>query len=114
MSEDWMNVLASLRQGLETPDEPESDMEVVASASDSESKQVSPLRVIVDKNGRKGKTATIIEGFTISQEAVEELAKELKSSIGVGGSTREGEILIQGNQQKKLTEILKNKGFKVK
>lgn len=72
------------------------------------------LRVILDKKGRKGKTATIIEGFTIGDEAVAEVASALKKSLGCGGSSRGGEILVQGDVREKCTELLRRMGYRVK
>lgn len=72
------------------------------------------VRVVIDRKGRKGKTATIIEGFTMGDELVEELASELKRKIGTGGSARGGEILLQGEWKEKTTALLKEKGYNVK
>lgn len=72
------------------------------------------LRVIVDRKGRKGKVATIIEGFTISDEEVAEVAAMLKRKLGVGGSSRGGEILIQGDAAARVRELLVKEGYKVK
>lgn len=72
------------------------------------------LRVILDKKGRKGKVATIIEGFTIPDDEVAEISSELKRKIGTGGSARGGEILLQGDWREKASSLLREKGFKVK
>ena len=73
------------------------------------------LHVSVEKKGRGGKTATIVDGLSALPDGeAEELAKELKKKLGVGGSCRGDEILIQGNLREKVVELLKNKGFKVK
>ena len=111
---DWKEKLASI-SGL--PEPPESDTDSSNEGDQAESKELTqkePLMIITDKKGRKGKTATIIEGFRISQEEVEKIAKELKNQLGVGGSTREGEILLQGDYKNRVTELLKKKNFKVK
>ena len=76
--------------------------------------QKEPLHVVIDRKGRKGKTATIIEGFTLPDEEVETIASELKRKIGTGGSSRGGEILLQGEWRQKVTELLRAKGFKTK
>lgn len=87
--------------------------------SPAETPEVKPrkkdtLHVIVDRKGRKGKVATIIEGFTISDDEVAELAASLKRSLGVGGSSRGGEILIQGDCAARVRELLIKAGYKVK
>jgi len=72
------------------------------------------LRVVIDRKGRKGKTATIVEGFTCSDQEVAEIASSLKSKLGTGGSSRGGEILIQGDYASKVAQLLKASGYKVK
>src|SRR4051812_3100138 len=59
---------------------------------------------------RKGKPITIIEGYTGSDEDFKILAKELKTKLSVGGSFKDGSIIIQGDYRDKIMEILKQKG----
>lgn len=110
--EDWKDRLAALRGEVE--EAPEENVSVEASAEEDAFSQKSPLMVVKDKKGRKGKVATIIEGFTIPQDKVEEIARTLKQKLGVGGSVREGEILIQGDYSDKIKQFLKTLSFKVK
>ncbi len=63
---------------------------------------------------RKGKPITIIEGYTGNDEDFKLLAKELKTKFSVGGSFKDGSIIIQGDYRDKIMELLLNKGFKVK
>ncbi|WP_339611226.1 translation initiation factor [uncultured Planktosalinus sp.] len=63
---------------------------------------------------RKGKPTTIIEGYTGADEDFKLLAKELKTSLSVGGSFKNEQIIIQGDYRDKIMQLLKNKGFKVK
>jgi translation initiation factor 1 len=63
---------------------------------------------------RKGKPTTIIEGYEGDEEDFKVLAKEIKTKLSVGGSFKEGAIIIQGDYRDKIMEILKLKGFKVK
>lgn len=68
----------------------------------------------VEKDKRKGKTATLITGYEEQSVEVEELAKRLKQKLAVGGSTRDGEILLQGDVRDKVTELLTILGYKVR
>jgi len=72
------------------------------------------LYVSLDKKNRKGKKVTLVEGFTGSTADLKELARELKSSCGVGGSVSEAQILIQGDFRDRVIARLQDKGFKVK
>ena len=72
------------------------------------------LRISVDRKQRKGKEATIIAGFVGSLDDLKELSKWLKSKCGVGGSVKDGEAIIQGNQRDKVMALLKDEGYRVK
>lgn len=72
------------------------------------------LRVQLDKKQRNGKKATLITGFVGTNDDLKELAKTLKTKCGVGGSAKDGEILIQGDFCNKVIEILKSENYKVK
>src|SRR5690606_35972406 len=63
---------------------------------------------------RNGKPSTIIEGYGGSDEDLKILSKELKTKLGVGGSFKAGEMIIQGDYRDKIMNLLKEKGFKVK
>ncbi|NBL64183.1 translation initiation factor [Flavobacterium sp. NST-5] len=63
---------------------------------------------------RKGKPITIISGYEGEDEDFKILAKEIKSKLAVGGSFKDGEIIIQGDYRDRIMNILKEKGFKVK
>ena len=64
-------------------------------------KEKQNLRVFIEKKSRGGKTATIVKGFIGSEEDLKELAKLLKTRCGVGGSAKDGEIIIQGELKEK-------------
>lgn len=63
---------------------------------------------------RKGKPTTIIEGYTGADEDFKLLAKDIKTTLSVGGSFKNEQIIIQGDFRDKIMQILKDKGFKVK
>ncbi len=74
-------------------------------------KNAQKLRVRIEKNHRGGKTVTIVSGFTGSEADLKELGKLLKTKCGVGGSAKDGELLIQGEFKEKVVELLKKKGY---
>lgn len=112
MAQDWKDMLASLSRESVSEDseakETQTEIKVPAAA------ELPTLHIILDRKGRKGKTATIIEGFTASDSEIEAIASELKRKIGTGGSARGGEILLQGDWKEKATALLKDKGYNVK
>ena len=72
------------------------------------------LYVSLDRKNRKGKNVTLVKGFVGTEEDLKSLAKELKSKCGVGGSAKDGEILIQGDFRERIMGLLKDKSFNVK
>lgn len=72
------------------------------------------LRVWLDRKHRGGKTVTLVKGFVGTQEDLSELGRMLKSRCGVGGSAKNGEIIIQGDHRERVVELLLKEGYRCK
>lgn len=104
---DWkerLNVVYSTNPDFkyETTDEEETE---------TPEKSRQKLRVSIEKKGRGGKTVTLVSGFTGREDDLKELGKLLKTKCGVGGSVKEGEIIIQGEFKQRIIELLKSEGY---
>ena len=72
------------------------------------------LRIKLDKRHRNGKAVTLITSFVGTAADLKALAKMLKSGCGVGGSDKDGEILVQGDHREKVLAILVKAGYKAR
>ena len=79
--------------------------------ADTLPKNQQKLRLNMERAGRGGKTVTLVKGFVGSEEDITALCKLLKQKCGVGGSVKDGEIIIQGDHRQRLIEILKKEGY---
>lgn len=72
------------------------------------------LIVAIERKNRGGKTVTLVKGFVGSDDDLAELGKKIKTKCGVGGSAKDGEIIIQGEFKIRIADLLKEWGYKVK
>ncbi|MDO9554746.1 translation initiation factor [Rhodonellum sp.] len=107
---DWKSregVVYSTSDAFEFKNSGEEEMETLPPAHQK-------LKVTLDKKSRGGKQVTLIEGFIGSDEDLKALGKILKNKCGVGGSAKDGEILIQGDHRDKIMGFLTQEGYKAK
>lgn len=96
-------------QMLGNPDNAPEDSE----ESESEFKPATQiLRVHIERKNRGGKEATVIKGFTCREEIQKDLGKLLKDKLGIGGSVKNDEIILQGDHREKVMSILFDLGYK--
>ena len=69
------------------------------------------LKIWIDRKQRKGKEVTLVTGFVGSEDSLKDLAKALKTKCGVGGTSKDGEILLQGNHRDKVFDYLLEIGY---
>lgn len=107
---DWkkrLNIVYSTNPDFSYQTEEEEQIETL-------SPEKQDLRIWLDTHIKGGKRATIVRGFVGSEYDLNELARKLKSKCGVGGSTRDGEIIIQGDMRDRVLEILSAEGYRAK
>lgn len=112
---DWKDALQNFKDS--NPGLPEGSDSHDDAAGDAERvKRVLPrLDIVLDRKGRKGKSATIVCGFASDDDlTLKEVAARLKSRLATGGSARGGEILIQGDRRTDVSRILAKMGYKTR
>ena len=72
------------------------------------------LQVQISKKGRAGKTATVVKGFVGNESDLEALGKLLRQKCGVGGSVKDGEVILQGDLRDKAVAVLIAEGYKAR
>ena len=108
--EDWKDKLSALT-GVPVPEVTESDIYEDEDQIKTLPPKQQKLRLAMERAGRGGKTVTIIRGFVGSEDDMNALCKLLKKKCGVGGTAKDGEIIIQGDHRPRLLEILKSEGY---
>ncbi len=78
----------------------------------SKNREKQRIRVLLDKKRRGGKSVTLITGLNESDDYITNLGKKLKKMCGVGGSAKDGEIIIQGDHRDRVIEYLIDQGYK--
>ena len=76
--------------------------------------QKNPLICKFEKKGRNGKPVTLIEGFEGTDDELKNISKKIKTTLGIGGSEKDGIIVIQGDNRDKIMKILQDMGYKTK
>ena len=107
---DWksrLNVVYSTNPDFKFEVDEEEEVETLPPAKQQ-------LRVSLDKRNRNGKSVTLVTGFVGTDDDLHTLAKKLKTKCGVGGSDKDGEILIQGDFRQKVLELLLADGYKAR
>lgn len=104
---DWkdrLNVVYSTNPDFQYETEEEEAVETLP-------KNQQKLKVMVDRKGRGGKSVTLVTGFVGTEDDLKDLGKKLKSSCGVGGTVKDGEILIQGEFLQRVADVLIKEGY---
>ena len=105
---DWkkkLNIVYSTNPDFEYTQDETSQEETLA-------KEKQLLRIKLDSKKRRGKAVTLVTGFVGSEEDLNDLGKFLKVKCGVGGSVKDGEIIVQGDMRDKVLAILQKEGYK--
>lgn len=110
---DWQQ---SLQNFLDSnPDLPEGD-EIAPQPEEKKKASRGRLDILLERKGRAGKVATIVAGFdeSTTDDEIADIASKLKKTLGTGGSSRGGEILIQGDRRQEVKRALESVGYKAR
>lgn len=99
------------RYGVSYSTDPDFDYDQEESNVESFPPAQQNLRVMIDRKKRKGKEVTLVVGFYGNNDDLKDLGKYLKSKCGVGGSVKDGEIIIQGSLKDRVVKLLLEKGY---
>ena len=105
---DWkdrLNVVFSTNPGFQYETQEDEEQELLP-------KNQQKLRVKIDRKNRGGKAVTLVTGFVGPEDDLKALGKLLKGKLGVGGSAKDGEIIVQGEFKDRVIEILLKDGYK--
>ena len=107
---DWknrLNVVYSTNPDFRYEEEEKGERQTLPAAQQQ-------LKVWIDRKQRAGKQVTLVRGFVGTEDDLKELARSLKSKCGVGGTAKDGEILIQGDFRDRVVDVLGKAGYKAK
>lgn len=110
LNDDWKSQLASIAGSLPGGDDTMAPDENRSAAG----KKSDVIEISYERKGRGGKQATILSGFTCTDDELKAVATALKQRLATGGSARGGEILIQGDCRERVALLLKDMGYKTK
>ena len=108
------NPFAALRQLSDLPPPPDDLPEGTEEDNDdgNGSDTSAPIRILLDRKQRRGKEATIVTGFVGPEDELAALGKRLTVSCGVGGTVKQGEIILQGNHRDRVLDELTSLGYR--
>ena len=109
MDNDWKK-----RLGVVYSTNPDFKYDFAGEEQETPSPSEQLLYVSLDRKNRKGKSVTLVQGFTGTSEALKDLGKDLKNRCGTGGSVKNGEILVQGDFRDRVVSILQESGYRVR
>lgn len=102
------------RLGMVYSTNPDFKYDTEEQSSETLAPSAQELRVWRDSRSRAGKVVTLVRGFVGTDDDLTELARLLKTKCGVGGSAKDGEIIIQGDHRDRIVDILIKSGYRCK